>query len=193
MTDYSQIKMDTKKKLLDLLALHAYKNGEFTLSSGKKSPHYVNCKPVTLSGVGLSLVSELFLELLDSKSVAVSGLTLGGDPLVSGLAMESYRQGGYVNALIVRKNSKGYGTNAWIEGPLPPLNSEVTILEDVVTTGASSLKAVEKIRDAGYVVNNVLTVIDREEGAESIFEQHNINLISLFTLKEIFKRHKEIQ
>ncbi len=103
-----------KDELLKMLKESAYKKGEFTLSSGKSSDHYVNCKPVTLTGRGLTLASMMLLEHVDTKVVA--GLTLGADPLVSGVAVCSALDMRLVDALIVRKEAKGHGTKAWIEG-----------------------------------------------------------------------------
>ena len=104
-----------KEELLELLKKDAYKKGEFTLSSGKTSEHYVNCKPVTLTGRGLTLASLLILREVDAG--IVGGLTLGADPLVSVVSLVSALDGRLVNALIVRKEPKGHGTGAWIEGP----------------------------------------------------------------------------
>ena len=108
-----------RQALLDRLALEAYRHGQFTLASGRSSNHYVNCKPVALSGSGLALLSPAMLELVDNNAAAVGGLTLGADPLVSGVAMAAAQQGRDLNALIVRKQAKGHGTGAWLEGPLP--------------------------------------------------------------------------
>ena len=132
-----------KEELLELIKKDAYKKGEFTLSSGKKSEHYVNCKPVTLTGRGLTLASLLILKHVDTPYVA--GLTLGADPLVAGVSLVSALDGRLVNSLIVRKEPKGHGTGAWIEGLLPPEGTGITILEDVITTGASALKAADKV------------------------------------------------
>ncbi len=156
----------SREKLLNLLATNAYKNGNFTLSSGKKSSHYVNCKPVSLSGIGLLLLSKMLLEKVELESVAVAGMTLGGDPLVSAVAMASINFERSLNALIVRKKPKGYGTEAWLEGPLPPQGSLITVLEDVVTTGGSSLKAVSQLKAAGYNVQRIVSIVDRQEGGE---------------------------
>ena len=89
-----------------------------------------------------------------------------------------------INALIVRKEAKGHGTQAWIEGPLPPKGSKVTVLEDVVTTGGSSIKAVNKLRDAGYEVNRVVTLIDRQEGGEDAMIKAGLELCSVFKLSD---------
>ena len=174
-----------KDELLELIKRYAYKKGEYTLSSGKSSEHYVNCKPVTLSGRGLTLASLLMLKEVDTSYVA--GLTLGADPLVSGVALVSALDNRMVNALIVRKEAKGHGTQAWIEGLLPPEKTKVTVLEDVITTGGSAIKAVNKLRDAGYVVDNIVAIVDRQEDGEAdkLMKENNIKLTSIYTLEDI--------
>ena len=181
-----------KENLLTLLAQQAYRFGDFSLASGKKSSHYVNCKPVSLSGPGLLSISSLFLKQLNESDSAVAGLTLGADPLVSGVVMLAAQSGINLSGLIVRKEAKGYGTGAWLEGPLPPKGSVITVLEDVVTTGGSSLKAVEKLRNQGYLVNQVLAIVDREEGGVDAMTKANLDLNSLFFLKEIVERSKSL-
>ena len=173
------------QELLNLIKDKGYRKGEFTLSSGKTSEHYVNCKPVTLNGRGLTIASLMMLDHIESDSVAVGGLTLGADPLVSGVAALSALERKTLNALIVRKEAKGHGTGAWIEGPLPPKGSRVTVLEDVITTGGSAIKAVEKLRDAGYVVERVVSIVDREEGGKDAMIESGLELRSLFLLDEI--------
>ena len=173
-----------KATLLKLLKERAYKRGQYTLSSGKESEHYVNCKPVTLSCEGNALLSALMFKQLDPKSVAVGGLTLGGDPLVCGVAQRAYYKGGHIDALIVRKNPKGYGTKEVIEGNKPPKGSVVTVLEDVTTTGSSAMKAVNVLRGYGYTVNKVVAIVDRMEN-HKIWEHNKIEFVSLFTLEDI--------
>ena len=174
-----------RDELLELLKKDAYKKGEYTLSSGKKSEHYVNCKPVTLSGRGLTLASLLMLQ--EVKTSYVAGLTLGADPLVSGVSLVSALDSRLVNGLIVRKEAKGHGTQAWIEGLLPPEGTVITVLEDGITTGGSAIKAVEKLRDAGYVVNTVVSIVDRQEDdeANAAMKLSGLELKSIFTLDEI--------
>jgi orotate phosphoribosyltransferase len=178
--------METHKKtLLHLLKERAYKRGQFTLSSGKESEHYVNCKPVTLSCEGNALLSALMIEEIEKDAVAVGGLTLGADPLVCGVAQRAYYSSHrHVDALIIRKNPKGYGTKEVIEGNKPPEGSLVTVLEDVTTTGGSAMKAVNVLRDAGYVVNRVVAIVDRCED-HKVWEDNNIEFISLFKLEDI--------
>ena len=174
-----------RNELLSLLKTYAYKKGEYTLSSGKKSEHYVNCKPVTLSARGITLASLLMLKEVDTPYVA--GLTLGADPLVSGVALVSALENKMINALIVRKEAKGHGTQAWIEGLLPPEKTEITVLEDVITTGGSAVKAVHKLRDAGYIVNRIVSIVDRQEGTEAddLMKKEELELYSIFKLQEL--------
>jgi orotate phosphoribosyltransferase len=142
-----------KEELLKLLKDNAYKKGEFKLSSGKTSEHYVNCKPVTLSGRGLTLVSLSMLMYVDTGYVA--GLTLGADPLVSGVSLVSALDSKMVNGLIVRKEAKGHGTQAWIEGPLPKEGTKITVLEDVITTGGSAIQAVKRLREPHHSLDDL--------------------------------------
>ncbi len=174
-----------RQTLLPLLAGKAYRHGQFTLASGRSSDHYVNCKPVSLSGIGLALLGSLLLEQVETDASAVAGLTLGADPLVSAVALQAALAGRQLDALIVRKEAKGHGTGAWLEGPLPPGGSVITVLEDVVTTGGSSLKAVTQLREAGYRVNRVVTIVDRQEGGLEAMTAAGLELRSLFLLDEV--------
>jgi len=180
-----------KEELLGLLKKDAYRKGEYKLSSGKTSEHYVNCKPVTLTGRGLTLSSLLLLKEVETSYVG--GLTLGADPLVSGVALVSALDSRLVNGLIVRKEAKGHGTQAYIEGLLPPEGTKITVLEDVITTGGSAIKAATRLRDAGFVVERVVAIVDRQEDkeADEFMESVNLELHSLFTLKEIIDAKNE--
>ena len=182
---------EQRQLLLDLLAQRAYRHGNFTLASGRTSTHYVNCKPVSLSGLGLALLSAQMLELVEPEATAVAGLTLGADPLVSGVAQAAALAGKALDALIVRKEAKGHGTGAWLEGPLPEPGSRITVLEDVVTTGGSSLKAVKQLREAGYVVERVVTIVDRQEGGLAAMQEAGLELRSLFQLDEVAATHQK--
>ena len=183
---------DARRTLLERLAQEAYRRGQFTLASGRESEHYVNCKPVSLSGSGLALISSGMLDHVDAEAIAVAGLTLGADPLVSGVAMAAALVGRSLNALIVRKQAKGHGTGAWLEGPLPQKGALITVLEDVVTTGGSSLKAVHQLREAGFVVNRVITLVDREEGGAAAMAAADLEFVSLFRLSEVSSCAEEL-
>ena len=184
----------------ELLKDNAYKNGDFTLSSGRKSQHYINCKPVTLDGTGSFYVANTMLDMVynDSNSLGVAGLTLGADPLVSTIVMLHGARTYATDCgachpdaptkyagLIVRKKPKGHGTGAWIEGPSHEKGTKVTVLEDVVTTGGSSLKAVAKLREAGYEVERVVTIVDRKEYESFTWYDQEIELYSLFTIDDL--------
>jgi len=169
---------DFREELLGLLKRYSYKKGEYKLSSGKETDYYINCKPVTLMGRGLTLASLLMLRDVETQYVA--GLTLGADPLVSGVSLMSALDGKMINGLIVRKEPKGHGTQSQVEGLLPPEGSKVTILEDVLTTGSSALKAVQVIRSLGYNVGRVVTLVDRKEGATELFS-HDLQIRSVYT------------
>ncbi len=184
MVNFSEKYDLNKAKLLKQLIEQSYKKGNFTLASGKKSSHYLNCKPVSLNGEGLKLISDLFLELMDSRSEAVAGLTLGADPLVSGLIVTAASQGQGLNGLIIRKEIKNYGTKAGIEGPILEQGTLVTVLEDVVTTAGSVIKAIKKLRENNYLVEEVLSIVDRQEGGLEALEDENVKLKSLFTIKD---------
>jgi orotate phosphoribosyltransferase len=125
------------------------------------------------------------LDLVEPQAVAVAGLTLGADPLVSGVAQAAALADRRLDALIVRKEAKGHGTGAWLEGPLPEPGATITVLEDVVTTGGSSLKAVTQLRQAGYTVNRVVTIVDRQEGGQAAMAAAGLELVSLFLLEEV--------
>ena len=176
-----------KEELLKLLKENAYKKGEYKLSSGKTSEHYVNCKPVTLNGRGLTLASVMLLEHVERDSAAVGGLTLGADPIVSGVVVVAGLDKRLLDGLIVRKEAKGHGTEAWIEGPMLPEGSKVTVLEDVITTGGSAIKAVKRIRDAGYKVERVVSIVDRQENDEATtaMKLAGLELYSIFTLEDL--------
>ena len=181
-----------RQVLLDRLAREAYRTGQFTLASGLTSEHYVNCKPVALSGSGLALLGPAMLAMVEKEASAVGGLTLGADPLVSGVAMAAAQQGRDLNALIVRKQAKGHGTGAWLEGPLPEAGALVTVLEDVVSTGGSSIQAVNQLKKAGYTVQRVITIVDREQGGREAMDEAGLELVSLFRLNEVAARAREL-
>ncbi len=175
-----------KEELIKVLKEYAYRKGEFTLSSGESSEHYVNCKPVVLTGKGLDLISGMMLDCIDDNVKMVAGLTLGADPLVTGVLYASHiwnkRLAG---ALIISKEPKGHGTASQIEGPLPPLGTNVVVLEDVTTSGGSAMKAVNVLRSQGCNVSKVVTIVDRQQGAKELMKAEGIELESLVTLEEL--------
>jgi len=156
-----------RERLLELLRTHAFQEREVVLSSGLKSNFYIDCKQVSLDAEGAALIGELFhdvIEEISPKAIAVGGLTLGADPLATATSIASFRAGHPRQAFIVRKEPKGHGTNQWVETTKLPTGAEVVILEDVVTTGASTLRAIERARLAGLTVVHALALVDRLEG-----------------------------
>src|ERR1043166_3805280 len=148
-----------RERLLALLRARAFQEREVVLSSGRTSNFYIDCKQVSLDAEGATLIGELFHAMIDQvapQAVAVGGLTLGADPLATATSVVSFQHGRPRAAFLVRKEPKGHGTNQWIESTKLPTGADVVIVEDVVTTGAATLKAIERARLAGlHVVHGI--------------------------------------
>ena len=175
-----------RARLLELLRTRAFAEREVTLSSGLKSNFYIDCKQVSLDAEGACLIGELFHEAIDAiapDAVAVGGLTLGADPLATATSIASFRAGRPRASFIVRKEPKGHGTNQWVESAGLAAGAKVVILEDVVTTGASTLRAIERARGAGLVVLHALGLVDRLEGGREAVEAQT-PLTTLFTRRD---------
>ena len=158
--------MNERQRLQQLLLEKSYRQGTFTLTSGKTSDFYVDGKQTTLDAEGGYLCGRLLFELIRQHPqpiVGVGGMTLGADPLANALAVISYQRGRPVKAFTVRKESKEHGTKSRIEGAVKP-GEKVAILDDVITTGGSTIAAIEGARAGGLVVDRVIALIDREEG-----------------------------
>jgi orotate phosphoribosyltransferase len=172
-----------RDRLLELLRTLAFQQREVTLSSGKTSNFYIDCKQVSLDAEGACLIGQLFhatIEQIAPAAEGVGGLTLGADPLATATSIASFQAGVPRAAFIVRKEPKGHGTGAWIEASkrLRP-GAPVVILEDVVTTGASTLRAIERAREAGFHVLHALALVDRDEGGRDAVVEH-VPLTALF-------------
>jgi len=177
------------ERLRRLIQILSYREGTFTLTSGKTSDFYIDCKQTTLSAEGAYLCGRLFhARILESglEIMGVGGMTLGADPLVTATSVVSYLEGRPIPAFIIRKEPKGHGTGSWIEGRANiPEGSMVTLVEDVVTTGGTLVKAIERTRAEGYRVGQVLTVVDREEGGTEALRDAGFQLSALFTRQDI--------
>ncbi|MGL5510591.1 MAG: orotate phosphoribosyltransferase [Microcoleaceae cyanobacterium] len=174
-----------RQELLRLFCTLAYKEGDFTLSSGQKSSYYINGKLVTLNPYGSLAVGRLLLSLLPENTQAVAGLTLGADPIVSAVGVVSVYEDRPIIPLIIRKETKGHGTMAYIEGPELASGANVVVLEDVVTTGASAMQAVERLRAAGYTVDLVISLIDRQQGGAEYYEKQGLKFQAVFTIADL--------
>jgi len=174
-----------KQALVAAIREKALKFGDFTLASGKKAKYYLDGKQVTLDGEGVRLVAEGILDLLatDKLPDAIGGMAIGADPITAAVITMSAVRGTPIRGFMVRKESKGHGTNQFVEGPVQP-GDEVVIVEDVVTTGGSSLKAIERVEAFGMKVAGVIAIIDRMEGGREAFEGRGYRLQSLLTIQD---------
>jgi orotate phosphoribosyltransferase len=174
-----------RARLLELLRERAFERKRVVLASGRESDFFIDCKQAVLTAEGHALVGPLMREAIVGFAVrahAVAGVELGGCPLASAVALTSYRRGAPLDAVYVRKDAKDHGSRRLLEGDsrLPP-GARIALLEDVVTTGGSTLKAAAKLRDGGYEVAGVVALVDRLEGGRAAIEGGGLTLVSLFT------------
>lgn len=174
-----------KTKLIDLIEQHALKFGEFTLASGKTANFYLDCRKLTLTGEGANVIAQGILEQIqDDWPDAVGGMAIGADPITAAVVTCAWQQGKSLNGFIVRKEPKQHGTGQQVEGPVAA-GQRAIIVEDVVTSGGSSIRAIEYAREFGLIVDRVITVVDREQGAAEKFTEIGVNLTSLVKLSEL--------
>ncbi len=163
-------------------------NPPFTLVSGRQSPYYFDCKATTLDPEGLALVGVLMFQAIRTlKPDAAGGLTLGADPIALSASLEAYRQGVAIKPIIVRKEPKKHGTAKWIEGILDGVKRAV-VIDDVITTGGSTITAIERMREAGLEVIAAAVIIDREEGGREAIEATGVPVLSLLRREDFDKR-----
>jgi orotate phosphoribosyltransferase len=174
-------------RLLELLRMHAFERKRVVLASGKESDFFIDCKCVILSAEGHALTGEVMLDALAAfgRCAAVAGVVLGGCPLASAVSLSSFQRGAPLDAVYVRKEAKDHGSRQLLDGAalLPP-GSRVALLEDVVTTGGSTLQAAEKLRAAGLEIAGVVAIVDRLEGGREAIEAApggGLKLVSLYT------------
>jgi orotate phosphoribosyltransferase len=176
--------MYDRQRLIDLFRERALKFGDFTLASGRKASYYLDGKQITLHSEGLRLVSEGLLELLEGVPYqAIGGMSIGADPIIGGVLAASGTRGGNLLGFLVRKEPKGHGTKRFVEGPVQP-GMKVVIVDDVVTTGGSSLDAIDRIQEFGCEVVQVVAIIDRMEGGAASFSARNLPFASLLTIRD---------
>jgi orotate phosphoribosyltransferase len=178
-------RLNDRDRLLELLRAKALEVRKVVLSSGRTSDFYVDCKRVTLDPEGAYLTAKLFLEMIRPDVSAVGGLTLGADPIVASIAVLGHTQGRDLPALIVRKEPKKHGTMSFVEGPILEKGASVAVIEDVVTSGASILRAIERIAAVGYRPVQALTILDRMEGGREALEARGYRLESIFTRDDL--------
>jgi len=179
---------DRKKRLGDIILERSFQYREdppFVLASGKTSFYYFNCKPTTLDPEGMNLIGHILFDMLrESDITAAGGLTLGADPLANALSVISFQRGKPLKSFIVRKESKDHGTRGKIEGNVKA-GEKVAVLDDVITTGASTINAIEGARAAGLEVERVIALIDREEEGRKNIEALIPRVDAVFTRTEL--------
>lgn len=178
--------MGARERLLEILADRSFAKKRVVLASGRESDFFIDCKQTVLTAEGHALVGELMLEKARALGAdAVAGVELGGCPLASAVALQSFRAGTPLDAIYVRKEVKDHGSRRALEGDTRlAKGARVALLEDVITTGGSTLKAAEKLREAGYVVAGVVALVDRLEGGREAIETAGLSLIAMYTRRD---------
>jgi orotate phosphoribosyltransferase len=178
----------SRSRLLAVLTERSFKKQKVVLSSGKESDFYIDCKKTVLTAEGHYLVGHLFFEAIlaaSADAVGVGGITMGADPLASAVSLVSHVQGHPLHAFYVRKEPKGHGTGQWIEGLTAfEKGAKVAIVEDVVTTGASTIKAIERARAEGLVPVGAFALVDRDEGGREAIEATGVKVHALFSRRD---------
>jgi orotate phosphoribosyltransferase len=178
-----------RRPLISLIKKLSYREGDFTLASGQKSTFYIDLKVTTLHPEGARLIGEHVVDLLEQEQLridGVGGLTLGADPIATAVSLAGLAHGKKWPAYIVRKEPKEHGTSRYIEGTenLSP-GARLLVVEDVTTTGGSSFKAIDRLREAGYKPVAVLTIVDREQGAADLIQKAGLRFLALTTISQI--------
>jgi orotate phosphoribosyltransferase len=177
------------ERLARMLAKLSARRGRFTLASGRESDLYIDARMTTMSPEGLALIGPLGLAAIREagwNADSVGGLTLGADPVSYAMAYASVSDGPLVRAFTVRKEAKAHGTGKRVEGPFRQGDS-VVVIEDVITTGGSALKAIEALREAGAEVLGVLAVVDREEGGREAIEKSGLAVRALARAGDVLR------
>ncbi len=184
-----------KQELIDILCRKSFKYSEepvFKLVSGRLSHFYVNCKPTTLSARGMYLAGHLLFDTIkDSGVIGVGGLTFGADPLAVAAAFASELNGQPINAFSIRKTRKDHGIVRWIEGDVQQ-GQRVAIIDDVATTGGSTIKAIERARAEGLEVVESVILVDRQEGGLENIREHVADVSCIVNREELIERWKEL-
>jgi orotate phosphoribosyltransferase len=187
-----------REQLLNLLATNSFRLGEFTLSSGSKSDYYVDCRTTTLHAQGAELTGRVFLELIQKHSwqpQAVGGLTMGADPIVVATSVISAQAGSPIHGFLVRKAEKAHGMGRRVEG-FQEKGTRVVIVDDVCTTGSSTIQAIEAAREFGFNIAGVACLVERlEAGGRPAVEKAagSVPFITVFTSNDVKAAHLKLQ
>lgn len=175
-----------RESLLGLIRQEALQLGDFTLASGAKASYYLDCRNITLHPKGAGVIAEGMLEVINQRGdlpAAVGGMAIGADPITASIVTIAGQRDLPLMGFMVRKEPKGHGTGKQVEGPVKP-GDRVVIVEDVITSGGSALKAVDAAREFGLEVDCVVAIIDRLSGGEEAFAAKGIPLITLTTIRD---------
>lgn len=185
--------MMMKERLIELVLEKAFKYSEepvFRLVSGRMSNYYFNCKAVTLHPEGMHLIGNIIFEMIkDSGAKGIGGLTLGADPIANAVAYTSYIKGRPLEAFVVRKSAKAHGTMQWIEGNIEK-GDKVVIVDDVITTGKSTIEAIGKAKEAGLNIVGVIALVDRQEGGRENIEAIGYTVRAVVTREEVMALYR---
>jgi len=183
-----------KKRLIKLIFKRAFKYSEkpvFKLVSGRMSNYYFNCKAVTLHPEGMHLVGNLIFDMIEGLDVkGIGGLTLGADPVAYAVSYTSYLKGKPVETFVVRKSAKLHGTMQWLEGDVKK-GDKVVVVDDVVTTGKSTIEAINRAKEAGLEIAKVICLIDRPEGGRENIEALGYKVEALVLRDEVMELYKK--
>jgi orotate phosphoribosyltransferase len=174
-------------RLEELLLSRSVRRGEFVLASGERSSYYIDCRLTTMSAEGLQLVGRAGLSAIRAAgwdASVVGGLTLGADPVAYAIAAASFEAGPIIDAFTVRKEAKGHGTRRLIEGNFEP-GARAVVVEDVITSGGSALRAIEAVENSGGQVVGVLALVDREQGGRAELERRGYAVVAITTASSL--------
>jgi len=184
---------EMKKRLAEIILTRSFQyrdNPPFTLASGSTSNYYFNCKTTTMDSEGMYLIGNILFGMLgDADVTAAGGLTLGADPIANALSLVSYEKGKPIKSFVVRKDAKDHGMKKSIEGNIAP-GERVVIIDDVITTGGSTITAIEVAREAGLKIDRVIALVDREEGGKENIQKYVDRVDSVLTRSEIMNLYR---
>ena len=184
---------EMKHRLAEIILERSFQyrdNPAFTLASGKTSNYYFNCKTTTMDPEGMYLIGNILFEMLaDADISAAGGMTLGADPIANALSLISYQKKNPIKSFVVRKDAKNHGTKSGIEGNISP-GERVVIIDDVITTGGSTITAIEIAREAGLEVDRVIALVDREEGGRENIKKYTDRIDAVLARSEIMNLYK---
>jgi orotate phosphoribosyltransferase len=178
---------EQRNQLRELLVRRSLRRGDFVLSSGRRSSYYIDARITTMSGLGQMLIGRLGLDLIDDalwKPRSVGGLTLGADPVAYAIAHTAALEGRELDAFTVRKEPKTHGTGKLVEGVYEP-GWDVVVVEDTITTGESTIRAIQSLRDSNARIIGVLALVDRQEGGADRIRSEGLDVRSLFEVSEL--------